>query len=400
MKFNLKYIINLKIKVLVAVLVAFFFIFVDRIVKIPVQIEIVLINPEEFTQQDNLFIEKFIESAKPILPDISKVTVPLDEQLDESIINNYTVAIKKTPEHLYIYTVPSLFTINESNIKSIEEYFKPAYTIDKNDLYFSEHYQHYKLRSLGLKLQERNFKSLFNFLVPLVFDYPFVNSKFAQSRNFYVYCYDDGSRSDASKYNWKKQRVIDEVVKTNPGLNESHDFLKTGNCQSIKITTIDYPTSKSKITKVYNSRLVNFDYDYELKKVDEVFTDFKLDFSSNPFMDFKEREKTRYSLFCSGIRAFYSSKIRLTHHKDCKYNQKNLAANFLENSKLYVLKTGRMFFEGSCKDLISNMHYVIPGQIKSKNNDFKIDFGSAKYEISFSDSPVYRSCVVKYNSST
>ena len=110
MKFDTELLVNVSI----AIFIAFIFIFVDRIVKIPVQIDVVLINQDEFTQIDNHYVDEIIKSTKPIIRDIKQVSLPLKEQLDESIINNYTVAIKATPKKLYVYTIPSLFTINLS----------------------------------------------------------------------------------------------------------------------------------------------------------------------------------------------------------------------------------------------------------------------------------------------
>ena len=127
MKFDTELLVNVSI----AIFIAFIFIFVDRIVKIPVQIDVVLINQDEFTQIDNHYVDEIIKSTKPIIRDIKQVSLPLKEQLDESIINNYTVAIKATPKKLYVYTIPSLFTINKSNLKSISNYFKPAFIINK-----------------------------------------------------------------------------------------------------------------------------------------------------------------------------------------------------------------------------------------------------------------------------
>ena len=287
MKFDTELLVNVSI----AIFIAFIFIFVDRIVKIPVQIDVVLINQDEFTQIDNHYVDEIIKSTKPIIRDIKQVSLPLKEQLDESIINNYTVAIKATPKKLYVYTIPSLFTINKSNLKSISNYFKPAFIINKSEINKTpSEFHFYKLRALGLKLQERNFKSLFNFVLPLVFDYPFINSKFAQSRHFYVYCKDVGTRYDASWYDWRKYTIFENDLYP----TRTSGFAKMGDCATIRISTLGYPTSKSKITKVYNSRLVDFDYDYEQQSIKQVFSEFKLDFSSNPFLNFKDRKRTRY----------------------------------------------------------------------------------------------------------
>ena len=87
---------DLLINLFTAIFIAFIFIFVDRIVKIPVHIDLVLINSEEFTEQDHAYVEELIMSTKPIISNIKKVSLPLNEQLDESIINNYTVAIGYT----------------------------------------------------------------------------------------------------------------------------------------------------------------------------------------------------------------------------------------------------------------------------------------------------------------
>ena len=391
MKFDTELLVNVSI----AIFIAFIFIFVDRIVKIPVQIDVVLINQDEFTQIDNHYVDEIIKSTKPIIRDIKQVSLPLKEQLDESIINNYTVAIKATPKKLYVYTIPSLFTINKSNLKSISNYFKPAFIINKSEINKTpSEFHFYKLRALGLKLQERNFKSLFNFVLPLVFDYPFINSKFAQSRNFYVYCKDVGTRYDASWYDWRKYNIIENDVYP----SRTSGFAKMGDCETIKISTLGYPTSKSKITKVYNSRLVDFDYDYERQTIKQVFSEFKLDFSSNPFLNFKDRKRTRYSLFCSAMRSFYSSKLRLSDPKNCKYNDKDLVANFHKDGTIYVLKKGKMFFDGTCKDLMANLHYVVPANKRFKNNNVKLDFGSGKYEILFADNNKSGQCVVSYKS--
>ncbi len=386
---------DLLINLFMAIFIAFIFVFVDRIVKIPVHIDLVLINSEEFTEQDHGYVEELIMSTKPIISNIRKVTLPLDEQLDESIINNYTVAVEVTPERLFIYTIPSLFTVNKSNLNLINEYFKPAFIINKSELEkTSSIYHQYKLRALGLKLQERNFKSLFNFAMPLVFDYTFLNSKFAQSRNFYVYCKDVGTRYNASWYDWRKYKVDEKNIYP----AKTSGFAKMGHCKDINVSTLDYPTSKSKITKVYNSRLLDFDYNYTSKRVQEVFESFKVDFSSNPFLDFEDREKTRYSLFCSIMRSFYSSKLSLSDPKNCKYNEVDLVANFHESGSVYVIEDGKMFFGGSCTALKSNLLYVVPTKRSMRDDDLILDFGSGKYKISFVDNEDNNLCIVNYKS--
>ena len=97
------------------------------------------------------------------------------------------------------------------------------------------------------------------------------------------------------------------------------------------------------------------------------------------------------------MRSFYSSKLRLSDPKNCKYNDKDLVANFHKDGTIYVLKKGKMFFDGTCKDLMANLHYVVPAN-KRFNFLEKIFSISGKYEIRFADKNKSGQCVVSYKS--
>jgi hypothetical protein len=57
-----------------------------------------------------------------------------------------------------------------------------------------------------------------------------------------------------------------------------------------------------------------------------------------------------------------------------------------------------MFFDGTCRDLKSNLFYVVPVKKPRKSNDLLLDLGSYGYKISFKENNDKGSCEVIYES--
>ena len=134
MKFDTELLVNVSI----AIFIAFIFIFVDRIVKIPVQIDVVLINQDEFTQIDNHYVDEIIKSTKPIIRDIKQVSLPLKEQLDESIINNWIT--KKVNEFAALHKFKSNFNDSYFITSTMTLYICCLnFSIEKTNIIYSFH---------------------------------------------------------------------------------------------------------------------------------------------------------------------------------------------------------------------------------------------------------------------
>lgn len=385
---------NNKMKFLITIIVAYclslFVIGIDRILKVPVSIDLIIINEKEFTNNDKEFLKILTKFSTPFVESFSTPSFPIKQKDDFSIINDYSLAVERTDTTYRIYTIPSIWNINKNNLGKIRNNFFPYLVLKKDDFLEKPNNSKYQLIAMIHRLQESNFKSLINFILPFKFDRLFMKSNYFKNRESYLSCDSSTEILDASKYSWKSL----------PNFRQKSGLNKIKDCKDIEVSTVGYDKTRHKIAKVFGVKLVDYKLHFKNTNSRIFFSNFNV-VTRNSFLDFSQNDVLSNRLQCSLVNSI-EEKIGIQDYRnfECIYTKNKLSLNFKKDNKFFLLKKGELRFASSCIALQKNIRFVIPYPSSVQFIDkIRFNFNSIKYQLEFIDNTKNSECLVSYRES-
>ena len=385
---------NNKMKFLITIIVAYclslFVIGIDRILKVPVSIDLIIINEKEFTNNDKKFLKTLTKFATPFVESFNTPSFPIKQKDDFSIINDYTLAVESTDTTYRIYTIPSIWSINKNNIDKIKNNFIPYLVLKKNDVHEKPNNSKYQLIAMIHRLQESNFKSLINFILPFKFDRLFLKSNYFKNRESYLSCDSSTEILDASNYSWKSK----------PNFLQKSGLNKIKDCKDIKVSTLGYDKTRHKIAKVFGVKLLDYKLHFKNTNSKIFFSNFNV-VTRSTFLDFSKNDVLSNRLHCSLVNSM-EEEVGTKDFKnfECTYTKNKLGLNFKKDEKFFLLKKGELRFASSCIALQKNIRFVIPYPNSVKFIDkIRFNFNSIKYQLDFIKDTKNSECLVTYRES-
>jgi len=385
---------NNKMKFLITIIVAYclslFVIGIDRILKVPVSIDLIIINEKEFTNNDKEFLKILTKFSTPFVESFSTPSFPIKQKDDFSIINDYSLAVERTDTTYRIYTIPSIWNINKNNLGKIRNNFFPYLVLKKDDFLEKPNNSKYQLIAMIHRLQESNFKSLINFILPFKFDRLFMKSNYFKNRESYLSCDSSTEILDASKYSWKSL----------PNFRQKSGLNKIKDCKDIEVSTVGYDKTRHKIAKVFGVKLVDYKLHFKNTNSRIFFSNFNVA-TRNSFLDLSQNDVLSNRLQCSLVNSI-EEKIGIQDYRnfECIYTKNKLGLNFKKDNKFFLLKKGELRFASSCIALQKNIRFVIPYPSSVQFIDkIRFNFNSIKYQLEFIDNTKNSECLVSYRES-
>lgn len=385
---------NNKMKFLITIIVAYclslFVIGIDRILKVPVSIDLIIINEKEFTNNDKEFLKILTKFSTPFVESFSTPSFPIKQKDDFSIINDYSLAVERTDTTYRIYTIPSIWNINKNNLGKIRNNFFPYLVLKKDDFLEKPNNSKYQLIAMIHRLQESNFKSLINFILPFKFDRLFMISNYFKNHESYLSCDSSTEILDASKYSWKSL----------PNFRQNSGLDKIKDCKDIEVSTVGYDKTRHKIAKVFGVKLVDYKLHFKSTNSRIFFSNFNV-VTRNSFLDFSQNDVLSNRLQCSLVNSI-EEKIGIQDYRnfECIYTKNKLGLNFKKDNKFFLLKKGELRFASSCIALQKNIRFVIPYPSSVQFIDkIRFNFNSIKYQLEFIDNTKNSECLVSYRES-